>query len=400
LVITWQTGNATSFQQRQQDFSLASDKGFVKVPFDLFENNILIQTRINSSQPAWFIFDTGANINLVNEPLFQSLGLGAERAVNLTGGGGSTVRGSLTEGVTVSLPGIEAYNQATASAPLGPLPTYFGRDVEGIIGTPFIKNFVIEIDYAHRMLTFYDPKVYNLSAEREALELENHNGYPFMKVDLSLTGQDTITDHFLIDSGSIRTLQINKPFADAHHLLTALPKANLAEGVGGAGVTGSTKFIDARISGIRLGRYTIRRPIVSISEDTEGFGASADAGVIGGDLLRRFTVTLDYQSNRILLNPNAQFTEPFETDMSGLELVTRTDDFKVIQIKRVRAHFPADEAGLREGDTILSIDGHRATEFDLDKLARMFRQAGKVYLLTIQRGEQVIRLKLKMKRVL
>jgi C-terminal processing protease CtpA/Prc len=173
----------------------------------------------------------------------------------------------------------------------------------------------------------------------------------------------------------------------------------MVEGMGGAGVAGDTKFIDARINSLRLGRYTMSRPIVSISQDTEGFGASADAGVIGGELLRRFTVILDYQSSRILLKPNAQFAEPYETDMSGLELVTRADDFKVIQIKRVRARFPADEAGLREGDTIIAINGHPALEFDLDKLAKMFKQAGKVYLLTLQRGRQVIRVRLKMKRV-
>jgi hypothetical protein len=399
VVIHRQTVRAASLHQSRRDFRITSGKGFVKVPFDLFENNILIRAGINNSQPAWFIFDTGANINLVNERLFQGLGLGSERAVDLTGGGGGAVQGSLTEDVTVSLPGVEAYRQVTASAPLGPLPSYFGRDVEGIIGTPFIKNFVVEIDYARKVLTLYDPKFFNLSGERDAVELENRNGYPFMKVDLSLTGQGTITDYFMIDSGSFRSLQINKPFADAHHVLAALPKANTAEGLGGAGIAGDTKFVDARISSLRLGRYTISRPVVSVSQDAAGFGAGGDAGVMGGEVLRRFTVTLDYQSKRILLKPNAQFTEPYESDMSGLELVTRADDFKVIQIKRVRARFPADDAGLREGDTIVAINGRPSVEFDLDELSSMFKRAGRVYLLTIERGGRVMRVKLKMKRV-
>jgi hypothetical protein len=393
-----QTVSAASLHQSRLDFRITSGKSFVKVPFELFENNILIRVGINNSQPAWFIFDTGANINLVNERLFRNLGLGSERAVDLTGGGG-TVQGSLTEDVTVSLPGVEAYRQVTASAPLGPLPSYFGRDVEGIIGTPFIKNFVVEIDYARKVLTLYDPKFYNLSGERDAVELENRNGYPFIKVGLSLNGRDTITDDFMIDSGSVRTLQINKPFADAHRILSALPKANTAEGLGGAGIAGDTKFVDARISSLRLGRYMIGRPVVSISQDAAGYGAGGDAGVVGGEVLRRFTVTLDYRSKRILLKPNARFTEPYESDMSGLELVTRADDFKAIQIKRVRAHFPADDAGLREGDTIVSVNGRPSVEFDLDELSMMFKRAGKVYLLTIERGGRMMRVKLKMKRV-
>jgi C-terminal processing protease CtpA/Prc len=100
------------------------------------------------------------------------------------------------------------------------------------------------------------------------------------------------------------------------------------------------------------------------------------------------------------MKPNAQFAEPYEADMSGLELVTEADDFKAIRIERVRPHFPADEAGLREGDKLVSVNGRPAAEFDLDKLARMFRRAGKVYLLTVERGGQVISARLKMRRAL
>lgn len=98
------------------------------------------------------------------------------------------------------------------------------------------------------------------------------------------------------------------------------------------------------------------------------------------------------------MKPNAHFKEPYEVDMSGLELVTRPDDFKVIQIKFVRAGFPA-AAGLRAGDTLVSIDGRPAAEFDLDMLGRMFKRAEVAYVLTIKRGDRVRRVKLRLRRV-
>jgi C-terminal processing protease CtpA/Prc len=67
------------------------------------------------------------------------------------------------------------------------------------------------------------------------------------------------------------------------------------------------------------------------------------------------------------------------------------------KIKHVRANFPAAEAGLREGDTITAVNGHPVIEFDLDKLAKMFKQEGK-YLLTVRRGDKIIHSKLKLKR--
>jgi C-terminal processing protease CtpA/Prc len=121
--------------------------------------------------------------------------------------------------------------------------------------------------------------------------------------------------------------------------------------------------------------------------------------VIGTELLRRFKVTLDYQSQRMKLSPNARFDEPFEVDMSGLELTAKANDFKVIQISSVRTGFPAAEAGLHEGDTLVAINNHHVAELGLDELTKMFKQSGKEYRLTIKRGSEIIRVRLRMKRV-
>lgn len=382
-------------QQSQQDFRIASNKGYVKVPFELYWDGILVQTRINNSQPIWLALDTGANLNIVNQRIFDHLALNSKGAMNLLGGGG-IAKGQFADNVTISLPGVEAYKQPVASAPLDAM-SMVGRDVEGLIGTPFLKNFVVEIDYAHQTLTFYDPKVYNLANEPNAVTMEGRGGWPYVEVELSINGHDTITDKFMIDTGSNRIFHLNRPFAEAHHVLALLPKNDTAEAVG-EGIGGRTKFTEARINSIRIGKYTINRPVVSISQDTEGFGAGNDAGVIGAEILRRFTVTLDYSTSRMLLVPNAYFNEPYEVDMSGLELVTKPGDFKAIVIKSVLANYPAAEAGLREGDEIISINGHPIAEFNLDKLVRMFKEAGKQYHLTIKRGTEIIKADLNLRR--
>jgi hypothetical protein len=163
------------------------------------------------------------------------------------------------------------------------LKVVIGRDVQGLLGTPFIKNFVLEIDYAGKTLTFYDPKVYSLKDSREALELEGRRGWPFAEVELSLNGRDKVTDKFMLDTGSNRIFQINGPFAEAHKLLSRVPRENTAEGAGEA-IGGKVSFTEARISSIRIGKYVIRRPVVSIYRGATGADAGADAGVIGGEI--------------------------------------------------------------------------------------------------------------------
>ena len=386
-------------QSKPPDFRLASEKRPVKVPFELFENNILVQFRINSSQPVWCIFDTGASINVLDKNLAAQIGLADNGAANLNAGGGA-VEGTVVENATVSLPGVEAYRQRIALVSLDILPQYFGRPVQGIIGTDFIKNFVIEIDHANQTLTFYNHKTYNLSKDPQAIAIKNVDNVPYTEIELLLDGNKTITADFELDTGSSRSLQINSPFADKNNIPGTLPKSKTAEGVGGAGVGGNTSFIDARINALRIGQYKFDNPVVSISRDTAGTGAGQDAGVIGTEIFRRFTVILDYESQKILLKPNKFFNEQFETDLSGLELITGKNNFNEIKIKAVRNNFPASRAGLRADDEIISINGRSIKEFDLDKLSKMFRQPGKEYLLTIKRQNQTIAAKLKLERLI
>lgn len=385
-----------SAAQSQPAFRITNGKGSVKVPFDFYWDGILLQFRINGSRPIWLALDTGANLNILNQRVFDQLKLNAKGPLNLIGGGG-TAQGQFADNLTISLPGIEVYKQPIASAQLDPM-RLIGHDVEGLVGTPFLMNFTVEIDYVRKTVTFYDPKVYNLANEPDAIEMEGRRGFPFVEVELSLNGRDTVKDKFMLDTGSNRIFHINRPFAEAHKILEQLPPGDTAEGVG-EGIGGRVKFTEARIHSIRIGKYTLNRPVVSISQDTTGFGAGSDAGVIGDEIFRRFTVVLDYSTSRMLLKPNAHFDEPYEIDMSGLELVTKPDDFKAIVIKSVLEKYPAAEAGLEAGDEILSINGRPAARFNLDVLTRMFKQAGKEYLLTVRRGNKTIRTRLKLRRM-
>jgi hypothetical protein len=169
-VIARPNGITPAVQRNQSGFRLTSDKGYARVPFDLYGDNILIRVRVNNSQPIWLIFDSGASINVINQRTIERLGLKTKGSVNLNAGGGS-VGGAFVEGATISLTDVEAFNQMIAAAPLDALAAYSGRDIQGLIGNNFIQNFVVEIDYAHRLLIFHDPHAYSLAHEPDAIRL-------------------------------------------------------------------------------------------------------------------------------------------------------------------------------------------------------------------------------------
>ena len=56
--------------------------------------------------------------------------------------------------------------------PLPALPPSLGRDVDGIIGGEFIRQFVVEVDYEGRRLTLHDRRTFAYAGPGETLPIE------------------------------------------------------------------------------------------------------------------------------------------------------------------------------------------------------------------------------------
>jgi S1-C subfamily serine protease len=115
-------------------------------------------------------------------------------------------------------------------------------------------------------------------------------------------------------------------------------------------------------------------------------GSEGD-GLLGGEVLRRFTVTLDYGRGRMYLQPNARLGEPFRRGLAGMGIFALPPDFRLTHVDEGS---PAAAAGLRADDVIEAVDGRPAGEMDLQQLRDLFRLPGTSYTLTIRRGEERI----------
>ena len=117
------------------------------IPFELSGDLIVLQVRVNRSRPLHFIFDTGAGISVLDPQSARALRLRAKGKLKLDATGGS-VQSRLIEAVSLSVPGVEVFNQSLATIDLDGVAPLFGFKIDGIIGHDFINNFVVEIDYA------------------------------------------------------------------------------------------------------------------------------------------------------------------------------------------------------------------------------------------------------------
>ena len=193
-------------------------------------------------------------------------------------------------------------------------------------------------------------------------------------------------------------MTVKSSFVQAHQLLRTLTTGRRSN-LGGAG--GASESITARVQNIQLGRFVIDKPLIELSQAVKETEVRSNfAGVVGGEVFRRFTLILDYSRRRIFLEPNAHLLEPVEADMSGIELAADGEDFKTFVVNEVAADSPAAEAGLKEEDELTAVDGRPVSEFGLDQIRQMFEREGKEYSLSIKRGERTLQVKIKLRRLI
>jgi hypothetical protein len=372
----------------------------VSIPFELVTRHIMIKVRINNSRPLSFVFDTGDKVCVVDTDVAKELGLKLEGQLRVGGAGADTLPASFVKEANWSLPGLEDFSQPVAlTFPLGRMAARFGHDFDGIIGSDFIKNFVVEVDYQKRVLKLYDKDKFTYSGPGESISIElNSQGHPYVEGAFIPWGGEPIKGKFVLDLGSAGSLVLMSPIVTEHKLLGNGLKTIKAIGVGGAG--GQSNGQIGRVAELQIGKFKIANPLAMFSQDKSGAMAThALVGNIGQQIASKFKLFLDYSRNRIIFEPNLTFADPMDRATSGLVLTTDGKDHAIIRISDVLENSPASEAGLQRGDVIIAVDGKPAVELTLTKLVEMFEQP-QSRKLTIQRGEQNLQVTLILRKLI
>jgi len=364
----------------------------ITIPFE-GENLIILPVRVNNSAPMRFLFDTGAGMSVLAAQTAAKLKLKKADDLDARGVGG-TVQGFLAKGVSLSMGGVTVRNLPVAVLPLD-FPCELS-DIAGIIGYEFIKEFVVEIDYESKTMSFSNPQTYQYTGHGDLLPVELTGNTPRIRARIDLAGAPPQEGIFEIDTGSDGALTVNSPFIKKHSLLSLLG-AKVDSVHRGAG--GESKSVDARIRKFEIGRYVIAEPLVTFSEAREGVHAARDNdGPIGNEILRRFRIVLDYSRRRMMFEPNTHLSDPLDAGMSGIEF--DPDDCGLSKIVKVEENSAADKAGIRAGDVIVAINGRPLSEFNSMQIEKLLAQHGAEHSLTLNRGGKTVIVKIKLSRLM
>jgi hypothetical protein len=405
-------------------------KNHQRITFKLINNLIVIPLEINGENLS-FILDTGVNKTIIfSVSEKDSIGLLNPEKITLRGlGGGEPVAAILSKKNRIKIKGLVSNNETiyVILKDFFDLSSKMGTTIHGIIGYNLLKNFIIKINYDSKKIDFYNPKKYKYKKCRkcEILPIQFYRKKPFvnLQIQLDTVGTMLIKVKMLIDSGgsdAIWLFEDSKP-----EIKTPLRFFNDILGEGLSGVILGKR---SRIPKLKIGNFEIEKPTVSFLDSIstkEARRLKNRNGSIGGNILKRFIVWLDYPNKQVILKKNGSLKKGFNYNMSGLDIVYAgnqlikeevakpsgviynkqadgsntisfatnfTYKFKpVYKIKSVVKNSAADKVGLRAGDIILKINQNFSHSYKLNEIINKFqeRDKKKIKIIVERNGDKL-----------
>ncbi|WP_343566458.1 PDZ domain-containing protein [Sphingobacterium sp.] len=416
------------FITRGQVGFVLNGKKNVKIPFLFVHNLVIVPVQVNGYMMN-FLLDTGVKETMIFGETLKSIdsavfvnkfqGLGRDEGLD----------GYLSIHNQVNIAGVyEDLDQPIyilQNAHID-ISTRIGVEVNGIMGSRFFENQMMEMDFQKHRITLYakanPPKGLD---KMQRLPLDILNSRPYVSVafkqgDVSIDGRVLIdmgnSDALMLIPSKLNNFDIKPPFIDDYI---------------GQGFNGEIYGKRNRIRSLELGPFTMNYPLVAypeLSSLQHATFVSERIGSIGNELLRRFKVVFDYPNKSIYLHKNKDFDRFYYLNMSGLEIIHdgikyEKEEIPVVlqkdggtevrmgnsvqyrfvlrnmyKVATVRDGSPAAIAGLLPGDKVVKINGRSASSFSLESIHNLFKsEEGKDMRFRVTRDGNILDFKFVLK---
>lgn len=418
----------------QDDFLIEKHSQKVTIPFKLINNLIFIPIKVNGIELN-FLLDSGVEETILfsmeekQEVSFKNI-----QKIKLRGlGSEDEIEGLKSTNNILESHGLKSNNHLVYIIldQSFNLSSHIGIPVNGIIGYKFFKNNIVEINYQKKRIVVYanneaTHKKLNKKFNEVPITIERSKPYVYAT---AIVDDNKVPAKLLIDIGN------SDAFWIFENDKIKLPKKNFPDFLG-KGFSGDIEGHRAKIDNFLIDDFNFKKPIVSFPDSSSIRNVKMvpdRIGSVGGEVLKRFIVVLDYAQKKMYLKKNSKFSEPFTYNKSGitiqhnglqwvqetvhLEMVkvaTTLDEVAnnekkdgnfrykfslkpVYEIVNIRKNSAAEKCGLQKGDIIVSINKNAPYKYSLQQINMLLKSEEDIWInLEVERNSLILKFRFKL----
>ncbi|OXB05026.1 PDZ domain-containing protein [Flavobacterium pectinovorum] len=418
----------------QSDFLIENNRKKVIIPFKLINNLVFIPIKVNGVELN-FLLDSGVEETILfSMEEMQEVSFNNIEKIKLRGlGSEEEIEGLKSTNNILETHGIKSSNHLVYIIldQSFNLSSHIGIPVNGIIGHKFFKNNLVEINYQKKKVIVHlnnEETRQKLDKKFKAVPITIERSKPYIYTTAVSNGEE-IPAKLLIDIGN------SDAFWIFENNKIKLPQKNFPDFLG-KGFSGDIEGHRAKLEKFSIADFEFKNPIVSFPDSTSIRNVKMvpdRIGSVGGEILKRFTLVLDYADRKLYLKKNTKFYEPFTYNKSGItiqhnglqwvqetvhlqtvqvassvsELEDReknNDNFRykfllkpVYEIINIRKNSAADKCGLQKGDIIVSINKILPYKYSLQQINNLLKSEEDAWInMEIERNSLILKFRFRL----
>jgi predicted aspartyl protease len=271
------------------------------VPFATMGHTVLVHAMLNHQEPVTLLLDTGATRTLLTPDMARRLGISPE--LDAPRSPMVMLGGQQEEMPLVRLASLAVGDAAVEDLQVGVFTALpHAPFIDGLLGGDFLKHFTLRLDYAQSRLQLIPQDTPNTPSRlatsppaavlstMPAEVIDNH-----ILVQAMLNHTEPVT--LLLDTGASHTMLTPETARRAGLRPTPHRPMGRLKVVGGQQV----QFPLVPVAALAMGEAVVKNLQVGLLATFPG--TRPVDGLLGGDFLEHFTLTLDYSAKRLQLTP-------------------------------------------------------------------------------------------------
>jgi predicted aspartyl protease len=271
----------------------------VEVPFEFVANQIIVQVKIAGEGPYSMLLDTNTDPSAIDLATARELGLRLDaRSLPASGGGADANLVQLTRLSTVELGDVIAKDVSAGAIDLTKLAAKLERPIHGVLGYSFLKDRIVQIDYAASTIRFYTVTPYigiqnsPNTVNKIAMAFRYDDGVVIDSVYIN--GQKVKAT---LDTGSSGTFALTPEAVATLGLEEEEQNARVEKSVG---YNGEYESKSGLLKSVRIGRLSIEGAPAAFWSPKTGHDKKNFQVNIGNGFFKDYLMTFDFRGKMVV----------------------------------------------------------------------------------------------------